>query len=88
MQLKPQLNALRRTLMNMTTIKKWVWVFSSGLSIGLFLGYQFAYWSVIKDCQVMGMFRYADAPLSCTYHLVKLQDYGQVELPKEEKKKK
>jgi len=85
MQLKPQLNALRKTLMNMTTIKRWVWVFSSGLAIGLILGTQSAYFSIVKDCKIMGMFRYGDAPMSCTYHLVNVPVYVP-EPPKEKKK--
>jgi len=71
----------------MTTIKRWVWVFSSGLAIGLLLGGQSTYWSIIKDCKVMGMFRYGDAPISCTYHLVSMPFYEQTaDLPKEKKK--
>lgn len=88
MQLKRRLTGLRRTLMSMTTIKRWVWVFSSGLAIGLVLGTQSAYFSIIKDCKVMGMFRYGDAPMSCTYHLVTMPVYDSipVEKPKEKKK--
>lgn len=88
MQLKRRLSALRRTLMNMTTIKRWVWVFATGLALGLILGTQSAYWGIIKDCKVMGMFRYGDAPLSCTYHLVNVptQPVEPEAKPKEKKK--
>jgi hypothetical protein len=68
-------------------VKRWVWVFSSGLAIGIILGGQTAYWSIIKDCKVMGMFRYGDAPMSCTYHLVNMPVYDStVDKPKEKKK--
>lgn len=88
MQLKRRLSALRRTLMNMTTIKRWVWVFSTGLALGLLLGTQSAYWGIIKDCKVMGMFRYGDAPLSCTYHLVTIPaQQAEPEVKPKEKKK-
>ena len=88
MQLKRQLIESVKALKIMTTIKRWVWVFSSGLALGLLLGTQSAYWSIIKDCKVMGMFRYGDAPLSCTYHLtiLPMQDSIPIELPKEKKK--
>lgn len=69
----------------MTSIKRWVWVFSSGLAIGLLLGTQSAYFSIIKDCKVMGMFRYGDAPMSCTYHLVTMPTEPEAK-PKEKKK--
>jgi hypothetical protein len=71
----------------MTTIKRWVWVFASGLAIGLILGTQSAYISIIKDCKIMGMFRYGDAPISCTYHLVNMPFYNQQPEPTKEKKK-
>lgn len=88
MQLKRRLTGLRRALISMTTIKRWVWVFSSGLAIGILLGSWSAYSSIIKDCKVMGMFRYGDAPMSCTYHLVTIpmQSTAHEEKPKEKKK--
>lgn len=71
------------------SIKRWLYAFGFGLLVGISVGTVTTYWSIVKDCKVMGMFRYGDAPMSCTYHLVKIQDYGQAELPpKEEKKKK
>jgi hypothetical protein len=71
-QLKQRLDALGiRSIM--TTIKRWIWVFSTGLAIGLVLGQQSTYWSIIKDCKVMGMFRVGQAPISCTYHLVEVK---------------
>lgn len=70
--------------MNIPMIKRWAWVAGSSLVIGIFIGGQTAYWSIIKDCKVMGMFRYGDAPMSCTYHLVTIP----TEPVKEDKKKK
>lgn len=70
--------------MNIPIIKKWAWVSGASLVIGIVIGGQSAYWSIIKDCKVMGMFRYGDAPMSCTYHLVTIP----VEPIKEDKKKK
>lgn len=70
--------------MNIPTIKRWVWVSGCSLVVGILIGTQSAYWSIIKDCKVMGMFRYGDAPMSCTYHLVTIP----VEPIKEDKKKK
>jgi len=67
----------------MTTIKRWIWVFSTGLALGLILGTQSAYYSIIKDCQIMGMFRYGEAPMSCTYHLVTIPTQPE---PKDKKK--
>lgn len=54
-------------------VKRWFLVFSSGLAIGIVLGGQTAYWSIIKDCKILGMFRYGDAPISCTYHLTEIK---------------
>jgi hypothetical protein len=70
------------------TIKRWAWVSGISLAIGLILGQQSAYWSIIQDCKIMGMFRYGSAPMSCTYHLVNLPVYDSipVEKPKEKKK--
>jgi hypothetical protein len=87
MRLKRQLNASKRILMNPTTIKRWVWVFSTGMALGIVLGSWSAYSSIIKDCKVMGMFRYGDAPMSCTYHLVNMPT-EQVPEPKPKEKKK
>lgn len=72
----------------MTTIKRWVWVYSIGLAVGLILGQQSTYYSIIKDCKIMGMFRYGDAPMSCTYHLVDMPVYDSIpaEKPKDKKK--
>ena len=72
--------------MNLPIIKRWAWVAGSSLAIGIFIGGQTAYWSIIKDCKIMGMFRYGDAPMSCTYHLVTVPTYQ--EPVKEDKKKK
>ena len=88
MQLKRRLNALKRTSMSMTTIKRWVWVFSTGLAFGIVLGSWSAYSSIIKDCKVMGMFRYGDAPMSCTYHLVTMPVYDSIPMEKPKEKKK
>lgn len=71
--------------MNLPNIKRWAWVAGSSLVIGIFIGTQSAYWSIIKDCKIMGMFRYGDAPVSCTYHLVNITEQEPV---KEDKKKK
>ena len=88
MQLKRRLSVLRRTSMNTTTIKRWIWVFSTGLAFGIIIGGQTAYWSIIKDCKVMGMFRYGDAPMSCTYHLVTIpMQQAEPEVKPKEKKK-
>lgn len=72
----------------MTTIKRWMWVFATGLALGIVVGSWSAYSAIIKDCQVMGMFRYGDAPMSCTYHLVNIPVYDPtpVDKPKEKKK--
>jgi hypothetical protein len=86
MQLLRRLKEFVKDLKIMTTIKRWVWVFSSGLAIGILLGGQSAYWSIIKDCKIMGMFRYGDAPLSCTYHLVNIPMQTPTPEPKEKKK--
>ena len=72
--------------MNIPMIKKWAWVAGSSLAIGIFIGGQSAYWSIIKDCRIMGMFRYGDAPISCVYHLVNVPI--DVEQTKDDKKKK
>jgi hypothetical protein len=72
----------------MTTTKRWVWVFASGLALGLLIGTQSAYFSIIKDCQVMGMFRYGDAPMSCTYHLVNVPVYDSLPQPEVKPKEK
>lgn len=74
--------------MNIPTIKRWAWVSGCSLVIGIFIGGQSAYWSIIKDCKIMGMFRYGDAPMSCTYHLVTMPVYDSLptEKPKEKKK--
>lgn len=72
--------------MNIPTIKKWAWVAGSSLVIGILIGTQSAYYSIIKDCKVMGMFRYGDAPMSCTYHLVNMPVYDSI--PQEKPKKK
>ena len=72
--------------MNIPTIKRWAWVSGCSLIIGILIGTQSAYYSIIKDCKVMGMFRYGDAPMSCTYHLVTIPEYK--EPVKEDKKKK
>jgi len=79
-----QLRGYAKGLKIMTSVKRWVWVFSSGLAVGLILGTQSAYFSIIKDCKVMGMFRYGDAPMSCTYHLVNIPYTPE---PTKEKKK-
>lgn len=71
--------------MNIPTIKKWAWIAGSSLVIGIFIGTQSAYYSIIKDCKIMGMFRYGDAPMSCTYHLATLPEKEPI---KEDKKKK
>lgn len=68
----------------MTKIKQWFLVFGLGLSIGSIISTQLTYSSIIKDCQTMGMFRYGDAPMSCTYHLVTIQEYKE---PVKDKKK-
>jgi hypothetical protein len=87
MQLQQQLKELKMR-MTMATTKRGIWIFSTGLAFGLILGTQSAYFSIIKDCKVMGMFRYGDAPMSCTYHLVDMPVYDSipVEKPKEKKK--
>lgn len=72
--------------MNIPMIKKWAWVAGSSLAIGILIGTQSAYWSIIQDCKVMGMFRYGSAPMTCTYHLVTIPSYQ--EPVKEDKKKK
>lgn len=60
-----------KVLKTMTlAIKRWVWVFSAGLAIGIILGQHTTFISIIDDCKVMGMFRVGNAPISCTYHLV------------------
>lgn len=51
-------------------IKQWVLIFSIGLAIGIIVGGQTTYLSILKDCKIMGMFRHGDAPVSCTYHLI------------------
>jgi len=51
-------------------IKQWVLIFSIGLAIGIIVGGQTTYLSILKDCKIMGMFRHGDAPISCTYHLI------------------
>ena len=73
--------------MNIPTIKRWAWVSGISLVIGVILGGQSAYWSIIKDCKVMGMFRYGDAPMSCTYHLVNMPVYDSIPVEKKDKKK-
>lgn len=72
----------------MTTIKRWIWVFSTGLALGLILGQQSTYWSIVTDCRVMGMFRYGTAPMSCTYHLVDMPVYDSIPVDKPKDKKK
>lgn len=74
--------------MNIPNIKRWAWVSGCSLVIGIFIGTQSAYYSIIKDCKILGMFRYGDAPMSCTYHLVNLPVYDSIPAPKEDKKKK
>lgn len=72
--------------MIVTNLKKWAWVAGSSLVIGMFIGGQSAYYSIVQDCKIMGMFRYGDAPLSCVYHLVNVTvDSEQI---KDDKKKK
>ena len=84
-----QLRGYAKGLKIMTSVKRWVWVFSSGLAVGLILGTQSAYFSIVKDCKTMGMFRVGDAPLSCTYHLVNMPSYNIVDTePKSKEKKK
>jgi hypothetical protein len=51
-------------------IKQWILIFSIGLAIGIVVGGQTTYLSILKDCKIMGMFRHGDAPVSCTYHLI------------------
>ena len=88
MQLLRQLSDCVKDLKIMTTIKRWVWVFSLGLAFGIILGTQSVYFSIIKDCKIMGMFRYGDAPISCTYHLLYLPVYDSIpEIKPKEKKK-
>lgn len=36
----------------------------------------------------MGMFRYGDAPISCTYHLVNMPVYDSIPIEKPKEKKK
>ena len=72
--------------MNIPIIKKWAWVSGASLVIGIFIGTQSAYYSIIKDCKILGMFRHGDAPMSCTYHLVTIPTYQ--ESIKDDKKKK
>lgn len=79
-----QLGAFVNTQKIMTMIKQWSYVFGAGLLLGVSVGTFTTYWSIIKDCQVMGMFRYGDAPMSCTYHLINVPVYNE---PKEVKKK-
>lgn len=64
-------------------IRKWILIFSIGLAIGIILGSQTTYLSILKDCKVMGMFRHGDAPISCTYHLIDIPVYSE---SKEKKK--
>lgn len=73
--------------MNIPMIKKWAWVAGSSLVVGIFIGTQSAYYSIIKDCKVLGMFRYGDAPMSCTYHLVNMPVYDSIHAEKKDKKK-
>jgi len=87
MQLLQRLKELG-THMTTTTTKRWIWIFSTGLAVGLILGTQSAYYSIIKDCKVMGMFRYGDAPMSCTYHLVTIPVYDSIPMDKPKEKKK
>lgn len=54
-------------------LKQWWLVFGCGLALGIVLGGQTTYWSIVKDCQVLGMFRLGDSPVSCTYHLVEVK---------------
>ncbi len=63
-------------------IKIWAYGLAIGLLLGGFVGYKQAYTNILKDCQIVGMFRIGDAPLSCTYHLVDIPS-----LPKEKEKK-
>lgn len=72
--------------MNIPTIKRWAWVSGLSLVIGIIIGTQSAYYSIIKDCKILGMFRYGDSPMSCTYHLVTIPAYQ--EPIKDDKKKK
>ena len=93
MQLKQRLKEQGIFLMETTKpiteiVKRWVWVFSTGLALGLILGTQSAYFSIVKDCKVMGMFRYGDAPMSCTYHLISIPVYDSIPMDKPKEKKK
>jgi hypothetical protein len=93
MQLKRQLKEQGIFLMEKfkpitEVVKRWVWVFSTGLALGLILGTQSAYFSIVKDCKIMGMFRYGDAPMSCTYHLVTMPVYDSIPMDKPKEKKK
>ena len=72
--------------MNIPSIKKWAWVAGCSLAFGILIGTQSAYYSIIQDCKVMGMFRYGSAPMSCTYHLVTIPTYQEPVI--EDKKKK
>lgn len=74
--------------MNIPNIKRWAWVSGVSLVVGIFIGTQSAYYSIIKDCKVMGMFRYGDAPMSCTYHLVNIPVYDSIPVEKPKDKKK
>ena len=72
--------------MILANFKRWSLVIGASLGIGIYVGGQAAYFSIMQDCKVMGMFRYGNAPVSCTYHLVTIQEYK--EPVKEDKKKK
>jgi len=72
--------------MNIPTIKKWAWVAGSSLAIGILIGSQSTYYSIVKDCKILGMFRYGEMPMSCTYHLVNIPVYDSI--PQEKPKKK
>lgn len=72
----------------MTKIKQWFLVFGLGLSVGSIVSTQLTYSSIIKDCQTMGMFRYGNAPMSCTYHLVNIPVYDSIPVEKPKDKKK
>lgn len=72
----------------MLAVKRWVLVFGTGLVIGIVVGQHSTFMSIIDDCKVMGMFRVGKAPISCTYHLVKIPNITIEEKPEPQKGKK
>ena len=65
---KPKANVIDKYNRIVDWLADWFKTLLAGFVIGLVVAQFYAYDSIIKDCKVMGVFRIANHPFSCTEH--------------------